>query len=274
MSGIAAGRLPSPGSSRKYIRIFGFSVRNAIAYIPSFLLRNIFLVIILFVFYSLWRVVYGGRPQLSGFTMTQLVWYLAFTESIELSRSRVLWEVQEEVKDGTLAYNMQRPYSYVGYHFFRSLGESIVKMGPILIVGGLVSLILAGPLPGLGISWVPGIVVLLLGVVLNTTWLIGIALLAFWTEEVLPFYWILQKLTFIIGGMFFPIDLFPAWMRGIAESLPFAFAAYWPARVLVAFSWHTLLVTLAGQLLYIAAVGGVALGFYHLGARRVLQQGG
>lgn len=165
-------------SFRKYRRILFFSARNAVAYLPSFLLRNVFLLIIIFVFYSLWRVIYAGQSRLAGFTITQILWYLSFTESMELSKSRVMFEVQEEVKDGSLAYSMQRPYSYLGYHFFRSLGESVVKLCPILVVGSLAAWAFAGPLPHLGASIGPGIVVLIFGIVLNTLWYLVIALLA------------------------------------------------------------------------------------------------
>ncbi len=262
------------GRVRKYLRIFAFAVRNAVVYVPSFLLRNIFLLVIIFVFYSLWRVIYAGQSQLAGFSMTQIVWYLTFTECIELSKSRVLADVQEEVKDGTLAYSMQRPYSYLGYHFSRSLGESIVKMVPILLMGAVTSLIFVGPLPGLGSAFAPGLLVLFLGVALNTAWYLLIGLLAFWTEEATPFYWIFQKLVFVVGGMFFPIDLFPSWMQTIAKALPFAFSAYWPAKVIVDFSLQTFFYTLRGQAIYLVAVASIAAALYKSGARRVLQQGG
>jgi ABC-2 type transport system permease protein len=259
---------------RKYVRIFAYSVRNAVAYLRSFVFRNVFLIIVLFVFFSLWRVIYAGRELLAGFTLTQILWYLAFTEAVELSKTRVMNDVQEEVKDGTLAYTLQRPYSYVGYHLARSLGESVVKLGPILLLGSVTAFLFVGPLPGYFRSLPFGLVLMLGGIVLNSLWHLAIGLLAFWTEEVSPFYLILQKLIFIIGGMFFPIDLFPPWLQSVARVLPFAYSAYWPGRTMVRYSREAFLTGLVGQAGYIAVLAVVVAGLYALGTRRVAVQGG
>ena len=96
---------------RKYARIFSYAVRDQVVYLPAFLVRNVFFVVIVFIFWSLWKVIFAGRGVLAGLSIVQTVWYLTFTETIELSKSRVLFQVQEEVKDGTLTVTLSRPYS-------------------------------------------------------------------------------------------------------------------------------------------------------------------
>ena len=259
---------------RKYVRVFAFAARDQIVYMPAFLFRNIFFVVILFTFFSLWRVIFAGRAVLSGFTMVQLLWYLTFTETIELSKSRSLFGIQEEVKDGTVAVTLSRPYSYVLYHLMRALGESYVKMIPMLVVGFLLATLFVGPLPGYLAALPCGIVVIALGLLITNLWLIVINLLSFWSEETMPYYWIVQKLIFILGGLFIPIDLFPQWLSGIARMLPFAFSAYWPSVTMVSFSIETFLTALGGAVFYALALGGLAAFLYGRGKRRICAQGG
>jgi ABC-2 type transport system permease protein len=259
---------------RKYFRIFAYAARDQMVYMPSFLVRNIFFVVIVFTFWSLWRVVFAGRPTLAGFSMVQMLWYLTFTETIELSKSRSLFQIQEEVKDGTLAVTLSRPYSYVLFHLARAMGESCVKIIPLLAEGYILATLFVGPLPGYFLALPCGLLILALGLLITNTWLILINLLSFWSEEVTPFYWIIQKLIFILGGLFIPIDLFPGRLSGIARLLPFSFSAYWPAVTMVSFSIETFLTGLAGSAFYAVALGGLAALLYSRGKRRVCAQGG
>ena len=261
-------------TSRKYASIWYYSMRDQLRYLTSFAARNIFFVVILFIFYSLWRVVYAGKSVVAGLTITQTLWYLTFTETIELCKVRLHTEVQQEVRDGSIAYGLARPYSYVLFKISRAMGESVVKIVPIMAIGFVVATLFTGLLPGY-LSALPfGLILILGGLVLNSLWLLLFGLLAFWTEEVSPFYWIFQKLVFVLGGMFFPIDFFPSWMQQVSRRLPFAFSAYWPARTMVAFDLQTFWSALRGQMIYIAGLGLAAALLFRLAVRRVHAHGG
>jgi ABC-2 type transport system permease protein len=119
-----------------------------------------------------------------------------------------------------------------------------------------------------------GILVIVLGVAVGTLFQTIIGLLAFWFEEVNPFWWIIQKLVFIVGGLFLPLDFYPEWLQGIARSLPFAFAAYWPASTWANFSWQRFGTTVSGQLIYIAGLSLLAAVLFRTAVRRLHVQGG
>lgn len=259
---------------RKYLKIFSCTVRDQFAYIPAYLIGNIFFIVILFVFFSLWTVIYKDQTLIAGLTITQTLWYLSFAEAIELSKARVYLQIQEEVKEGSIAYALGRPYSYVGFKVARSLGESLVKVIPILILGFIICSLFTGILPGYARVLPFGLVLIAGGVLLNILWGIIIGLLAFWTEEVTPFYWILQKLIFIGGGMFIPIDFFPEWIQGAAKVAPFAFSAYWPAITMVNFSLESFRITLMGQFFYISFLGCLAYVIFKSALKKLHVQGG
>ncbi|TVQ25072.1 MAG: hypothetical protein EA382_07480 [Spirochaetaceae bacterium] len=270
-------------SARKYATVFAIAARDQVVYIASFLMRNVFFVIILFVFYSLWRVIYGGAPDgvaasgattIAGFTMVQVLWYLTFTETIELSQTRVFMPISAEVKDGTIAYSLCRPYSYVLYWISRSMGENIVKIAPMLLTGFVVATLFVGPLPGYLTALPVGLVAIVMGVLIGTTVQTIIGLLAFWFEEVSPFWWIIQKLVFVIGGMFIPLDFYPEWLANVARWSPFAFVAYWPASTWVDFSFDRAMTTIVGQFVYAVALLALAAGVFRSAVRKLHVQGG
>jgi ABC-2 type transport system permease protein len=259
---------------RKYFHALAFSAKNQFTYLPAFLMQNVFFLVILFTFYCLWSAIYAGKDLVAGLTMTQTLWYLTFTEAVELSKSGVMRDIQAQVKDGSIAAVMGRPCSFVAYALFDSLGISAVKLAPILVEGFILASLFTGILPGYFTSLPFGLILIVGGIVLNAFWYIAIGLLAFWFEEVTPFYWILQKGIFVLGGMFFPLDFMPDWLKSTSKMLPFAFSAYWPGYVMVNFSFGAFLTALAGQALYIVLLGGVALLLFSLGRRRLQVQGG
>ncbi len=262
------------GAFRRYRRVFWFAARDQFIYLPSFLVRNLFFVVIVFTFWSLWRVVFAGRAALAGLTMAQTLWYLTFTETIELSKSRVLYQVQEEVKDGTLSVTLCKPFSYPLFQLARAMGESVVKIVPLLLEGLVLGLIFVGPLPGYLGSLPFGLVLIVIGILITNLWLLLIGLVSFWTEETAPFAWIVQKLVFILGGMFLPINLFPGWLAGVARWLPFAFSAYWPAYAMVSGNRGAFLIGLAGGAAYAVALGALVALAFTSGRRRIHAQGG
>jgi ABC-2 type transport system permease protein len=259
---------------RRYGRIFWFAARDQIIYLPSFLVRNVFFVVIVFIFWSLWRVVFAGRAALGGLTIVQTLWYLTFTETVELSKSRVLFQVQEEVKDGTVSVTLAKPYSYPLFQLARAMGESVVKIVPLLLEGLVLGTLFVGPLPGYLASLPFGIVLIVMGLLITNLWLLLVGLISFWTEETAPFSWIIQKLVFILGGLFLPINLFPAWLAGVARYLPFAFSAYWPAYAMVSGERGAFLFGLAGAAAYVVVLGVAVALLFSTGRRRIHAQGG
>ena len=102
--------------------------------------------------------------------------------------------------------------------------------------------------------------------------LIGLA--AFVAEEVAPFEWIYQKLVFILGGMLIPLDFYPAWLQTLAKSLPFAYMMYGPARLFVRPDMQLFFQILAGQVLWLAVLGGLLSLAFSRGMRRLAINGG
>ena len=259
---------------RRYGRALTYAGRDQLAYPAALLTRGLLLVIFVFVFNTLWRAIAGSDGELRGLTVVQLTWYLVFTEMVELARPTIMAEIQEQVQDGSISYGLVRPYSYPLFALARAVGQALTKTVPIGVAGAIVALALVGPLPGLAAALPGGLPLFAGALLLNCLWMLIIGLSAFWFESVLPFQWIHQKLVFIVGGMFFPLDLLPPWLSGLAARLPFAYQAYWPARMLVDPAPELFGEALLGTAVYAVLLGGLAAGLFRLGMRRVQANGG
>ena len=208
----------------KYGAITLMNLQNQLANVWDALGRAVFIVLIMFIFVQLWTAVYEsqGTAEIAGLTLADTIWYFLIAEMIELGKFRHDQSISEEVKDGSIAYTLVRPYNYLAYHFFNGMGESLVKMGLIFLLGLPVVLIYAG-LPAITLQgFVAFLLVLLLALLLDFCMASSIGLLAFVVEDTFPFRLIYQKLIFILGGLLIPLDFLPLWLQRIARLLPFS----------------------------------------------------
>jgi ABC-2 type transport system permease protein len=260
----------------RYTSIARTAARQQLTYRTELLMRAISMACFMTVFVALWSTAFGvtGRQDLAGYSLAQVVWYLVMTETITLSGSRVFLEISQDVKEGNLAYTLARPLSYPLYQTASSLGSSAVRFFLNLGAGAIVVLVgvgqLAGSLPGLAAF----LLLAGLALVLDALVAVLIGLAAFWIEEVSPVYWIYNKLLFTVGGLFLPLEMFPPWLRRIADWLPFRFIAYTPARAFISGDPGFVLQALAGQLAYIALFAGAIALLWRAAQRRLVVQGG
>jgi ABC-2 type transport system permease protein len=225
---------------------------------------------------ALWTTAYGvsGRAELAGFSLVEMVWYLAMTETVTLSTSRIFFEIGEAVRAGDLAYTLARPTSYPFFQVANSLGNSAPRLVLNLLVASVVVAVgtrqLAGSVPGLVSFLVLAIAALILDALIAV--LIGLA--AFWIEEITPLFWIYSKLLFTVGGLFLPLEFFPRALREVVRWLPFQFVTYAPARAFVKFDLAFVAQALSGQVAYIALFAGIVSAVWWRARRRLVVHGG
>ena len=263
-------------STRKYWAILRVSIASNLAYVYEVVFRALSLLVIVFVLSQLWKTTFSLRSTqtLSGFSITDMIWYLVAAETFAMSAPPLSQRIDQEVRSGQLAYLLGRPCSYILYHFAQYLGERFVRLIMNAMVGAILALVIAG-LPHF--TWM-GVLVwpltLLLAVCIDFVAYFSIGLLAFWTEDTRSFALIYSRLSLVLGGVLAPIEIFPQPLRAIAQALPFSAILYGPARTLVRFD-GTAFVALLFQQSEMIVVGSLLLGMLYLVVmRRVNINGG
>jgi ABC-2 type transport system permease protein len=261
---------------QRYGWVGRIAARQQWAYRSELLLRTVSMVLFMSIFIALWHAAYTttSRETVAGYTLAQMIWYLAMTETVTLSTSRIFFDIAEAVRTGDLAYTLTRPIPYPFFQAANSLGQTaprfVMNLAAAALVGYLGTGTVAGSVPGFAgfllTAW--------LALALDALIAVLIGLTAFWMEDVSPVFLIYQKLIFTVGGLFLPLEVFPPWLARAAAWMPFRFITYVPARTFVAFDPAELTRNLAGQVVYLVVLTLAVMGLWRYAQRRLVIHGG
>jgi ABC-2 type transport system permease protein len=266
-----------PATVRKVLTVMRITLASRLAYSGEYLIRTVFLVLILFTFLQLWRSTSMATDILgsTGFTIPQLLWYLAFTESMTLS---IGWisesEVDKEVRSGDLAYRLVRPLAYPLQHFGAQIGDRLFRFLLNLAVASALVLLFAGPIRLPPACVAAAIVTAAAAFLVDWALSFTISLTSFWIEDTFGLHLLYRRLVMLLGGVLIPLEAFPGWLEKIARALPFQYLAYGPARLFVQGTLDGAGGLLMAQAILLAGAVLPLLVVYSLGLRRVTAQGG
>jgi ABC-2 type transport system permease protein len=201
-------------------------------------------------------------------------WYFIVAEIAVFGGSGSFGNLASEVKSGSIAYSLGRPYGFLGYQFAQSMGNSLPMTLTQFAIGLGMGFLGTGGLPFQGLAHVGALLLsLALAISLNFFIQACLGLSAFWFEENIAFYWIYQKLCLVFGTLM-PIEFFPKAWRGFIAAAPFSSVAYAPARLACHFDAAEALRILGLQALWLAAAIALATFIFSRGVKRVSIQGG
>ncbi len=262
---------------KKYFQIYKATLLDSIQYISNILSGFVSLAVVIFVFICLWRYMYSDSSNLiSGYTYSQMLWYVLVTECMWYgTKSRTITKgISEDIKSGTIAYNLNKPYSYVGYIITKYFGEITIRFIISLLVCSIFGLIFIGNIEGFNFINIPMLaVIFIFAILINALIKIAIGLLSFFVEDSTPFYWIYDKIILVLGTMF-PIELFPKLLRKFIIYSPIFVVNYGPAKLVVNFSFDLFKNVLLFQVVYIVIVSIIITLIYKRGGKKLSVNGG
>jgi ABC-2 type transport system permease protein len=262
--------------SLKYLAVVRVSAANNLAYLMEILFRALFLIVLVYIIGQLWQTTFAQHNSslLTGFTVNDMVWYLASAETLATSLPALTRRIDQEVRSGELAYLLGRPCSYILYNYSHYLGERLIRLAINGGVATLVALIYVGPphFSWAGVAVWP--LMVLLAISIEFICYFGIGLLAFWTENTQSFAFVFSRLALVLGGVLAPIEIFPQPLRSIAQALPFSTILYGPSRTLVHFETDVFARLVIQQAITLTGAGLIILALYSFAVRRVSINGG
>lgn len=185
-------------------------------------------------YYFLWKAIFGSSETLGNFTILQMTTYVAISWMARAFYFNNLdREIADEIKDGSVAIQMIRPYQYLIVKMMQGLGEGLFRL-LLFTIPGMVVAILLFPvqLPtDLGL-WLIFLIMLLFSFLINSQINILIGLFAFFVENNMGLIRMKQVAVDLFSGLIIPISFFPQWAEGILKLLPFQAITYLPASVI------------------------------------------
>ena len=262
---------------KKYLYILKTTFLDSIQYVSSILFKFIGYFITIFIMFSLWSYIYGDSSNIiNGYTLTQMMWYILMAEIITYgSSSKILSdEITGDIKNGNIAYHINKPYHYLGYIFMKYLGDSIIRVFLYAIVSIALAILFVGFLPGFSILNMGYIIIsFILAFIINGIIRLTISLISFWIEDADPFHWIYHKIILVLG-VFFPVEMFPGVFGKIISFTPAYVIIYGPSKLIVDFSLSMFKTILLAQIIYLIIAFTLMMIIYSKGVRKVNVNGG
>ena len=259
----------------KYFAIFKIQITNRWAYAGNLLAQSLTIVMFMWIFLQLWQTTYkaAGKSVIAGLSLSDTLWYLMIAETIMLSKPRLSTAISQSIKDGSIAYILNKPYNFIFYQISIGLGDSLSNFVFNALAGGITVWILVGPPPSP--SSLPMTVISILLAWFIHFWInILIGLAAFITEDVSAFDWIYSKFLLLLGGVLIPLDFFPTWLQSLTKFLPFSYMIYGPARLFVDPNLTGFLNLVVFQSSWILVLGAAVFYVYRQGSQWLAINGG
>lgn len=262
---------------KRYLFIYKSELMGSLQYVSNILFSFIGYFVLLFVFFHLWNYLYSDPSELiHGYSMEQTVWYVIITEILWglLGGRKLCRKISDDVRGGNIAYNINKPYDYIGYSLSGHLGTATIKAIIYTFLGICLGFIFLGRAPSHTIVTVFFVIITgILATVISCLIIIMIGLFSFIIEDSNPFYWLYSKLILILGTLF-PIEFFPVVIQPILMYSPIYAVSYGPAKLFVDFSWSGCFQVLITQLFYVVISYVLCKLVYQKGVRKLNVNGG
>ncbi|MBN2546078.1 MAG: ABC-2 family transporter protein [Spirochaetes bacterium] len=259
---------------KKYLSILLVSFRSQTSYRTDMIAQNIFFALIIFIFINLWNKIYSTRAVFAGYKKEEIIWYFIITEIITLTTQRFFFQISRQIKDGSIAYVLNKPYNYLLYIMSENAGSMIYKFISNSVIGIIMGTLFVSPLNLHILINLPHLLIcIIFGVMIHFFLQTFIALSAMFVEDNSAFFWIYFK-CIMIFGILIPIDVFPEKFFNILKYSPFAYITYAPAKLFLNFSFDMFYETLFFQVIYFIFALIISILLFKKGARHVSIQGG
>ena len=229
------------------------------------------------VYYFLWNAVYGDGTSLNGMTVVQMTTYIAVSWMARAFYFNNLdFEIAEEIREGTVAVQLIRPYPYLLVKAAQGFGEGLFRLLLFSVPGIIiVSFLLPIQLPSFGLVWLKFGLSLLLGFLINVQVNLLIGILTFFLLNNRGLLRAKRVLVDLLSGVVIPIPFFPAWAQTILSFLPFQAISYLPSIILIkGLEGTAFLQAIVLQLIWVVILCLPIAIIWSIAKRRMIVQGG
>jgi ABC-2 type transport system permease protein len=210
-----------------------------------------------------------GEREFRAYFLATLVYRM-------LAASWVVWDMNFQIRQGTIASRLLRPV-----HPLIQFAAQQAAAVPLRVI-------LASPIAVAAVLWVGAgavthdpVLLLSLPVLLAGAWAMTflvmcvIGSLSFYWESALGLFDLWLGFYFLFSGYLMPLELLPAPVRAVGDWLPFRYMLSFPVEVTIGLvGREQLLVGLAVQWAWVAALTVVAVAVWNSGVRRYSSFGG
>lgn len=221
----------------KYGKCFGTGLKAGLEYRVNALFTIAGAISPVIIQTALWIALYGQDQSgtLFGFTFAQMISYTVIAQLVSrLVRTGFEYELDNDIRTGSLDRYLVKPIGYFGFRLFSFLGDKLVQS---FVMGSLIAVAIAFLTLVLGFAITPLAVCLflaslILAFALNFLlfWCIGLA--GFWLTEIGFLFEAMRIIIIALSGGIFPLAVFGPDSERFLSLLPFRFTIQFPTELL------------------------------------------
>lgn len=255
-------------STRRLLAMMRIGLAEAVAYRAEFIIW-IFTTTMPLVMLALWTAVAREAPVGRFGEKAFLAYYLAVFVVRTMTGSWVVWQMNHEIRTGTLSMRLLKPVDPLTAYCAEQLAS--VPLRALISLPVAIALVVWTDAAFLPVAWLGALVpVAILG-----AWLITflamfvLGTLGLYLEKSLALFEVWLGLFAVFSGYLIPLELLPRWLQAIAAWLPFRWTLAFPVELLTGLvTPATVARGLATQWAWVVALYVVARAVWNAGVRR------
>lgn len=186
----------------------------------------------IFIFWEIYRALYGGNTEIDGITMSMVTANFILSMGLGGVLCPDDYFIPNKIKDGSIQTELLRPISLKGRMIAENMGSALFNLIFCFAPALVISVILIGLEPPAG--WGMFFCFLLSALLgYGVLWVISFALqmLSFWLLSIWSLVTIKNVLVNILSGSMIPLWFMPDWMQGVLKFTPFSSIYFTPVQV-------------------------------------------
>ncbi|MDE7179117.1 MAG: ABC-2 family transporter protein [Lachnospiraceae bacterium] len=230
----------------------------------------------IFIFWEIYRALYGGRAEVDGVTITMVATNFILSLGLDSVFCVNDYYLPNRIQDGSIATEMLLPVNFHGrmladnlgnalfqllFHFVPAVAISVIFIGiaapadPLMLI-----LFFLSALFGYGVLWTISFVA---------------QMLSFWLINVWSIMTIKNVFINVLSGSMIPLWFMPDWMSGIIRFTPFSSIYFTPVQIYLGqLSLSEILQGFLIQLFWIVFLFSAGMFLWKKGQKKLVVQGG
>ena len=229
-----------------------------------------------FIFYEIYRALYGSEEQVDGITLPMVTTNFVLSLGLGAVFSPDDYFLPNKIWDGSISSELLRPVSFKGRMIAENAGNSafdlIFKLIPVLITAALTTGVSAP-------ADIPCFLLFLVSALLGAGVMFSISFMiqmtAFWLVNIWSLITIKNVFVNVLSGSMIPLWFMPEWMRGVLDLTPFASIFFTPVQIYLGqLTYGEIAVKCAVQLVWIILISLIGDLLWKKGQHKLVVQGG
>jgi ABC-2 type transport system permease protein len=259
-----------------YLQIMALWPQMALAYRMDFAFRVLGILLKVYLLKVIWTAVYAGRGAVDGVELRELIAFITLAQFQVWVMFPIIAEyIQERVHDGKIALDLARPIPFLGQLLAHQLGGTISYLPFVLLAMPLAFALGGFALPASLSAGLFYLLSLALGYLVSVLLGMLIGLVSFWTMQIWGIIDIYGYTNQFFTGALVPLWFFPAWLRQVADLLPFQAQTFIPLAIYTGqVPEHEIAAALGVQAVWVVLLLALVWAVWRRAMRRVVVQGG